>query len=311
MNTNQASDAEQEPIDVKTLAVSMTASSGSYDNKLTAEQCAANLFDGDEINTFGDLKSGNTYTIDFGEGTTITPTKIAVYPRHGSASGKGDAEYVARLNGLQFLGSNDGATWTPITDAISGIAAKDADAVKWHELAVIAQGSYRYIQITGAEGGNIGEVKIYSTVNTDAATALSETPDTPETDENTDNSDATANTATDSGNIDAIVETAPSSDSSETTAETSPESETAETTPEAESSDAADEEPETGIPAENEQESSNDDADNASELTEPESDTTNSEVPVTQAPDADVPEAITVPEEENSDDNSDSLADAE
>ena len=54
--------------------------------------------------------------------------------------------------------------WEDITGALSGITAKDEAAVKWHELAVTVAGSYRYIQITGAEGGNMGEVKIYGTV---------------------------------------------------------------------------------------------------------------------------------------------------
>ncbi len=164
VNKIEIPEVPAEEIDVRGLAASMTASSGDWGNTMTAEQCAQQLFDGD-LNTFGDLKDGNTYTIDFGEKATISPTKFEIYPRKGTGN-KGPEEFTARLNGVKFQGSNDGQTWEDITAELSGIPDKDAASVKWHELTVITTGNYRYIQITGGQGGNMAEVKMYGTVNT-------------------------------------------------------------------------------------------------------------------------------------------------
>ncbi len=166
----------EEAIDVKNLAASMTASVGSWDGKVSAEESARLLFDGQE-STFGDLAGNGSYTIDFGEGATITATKFAVYPRDGSYSGKPVGEYIDRLNGVKFQGSNDGENWTDLTNELSGFAKGEASAVKWHELVVTGQDKYRYIQITGGQGGNIAEVKMYGTVNTTESTALTTPPD--------------------------------------------------------------------------------------------------------------------------------------
>ncbi|MDE7326523.1 MAG: hypothetical protein K2N63_09635 [Lachnospiraceae bacterium] len=163
VNEVEVPEVPAEEIDVKNLAASMTASSGDWNNTMTAEQCAQQLFDGD-LNTFGDLKSGNTYTIDFGERATVSPVKFEVYPRMGTGN-KQPEEFTDRLNGVKFQGSNDGQTWETLTAELSGIPAKDAASVKWHELTVITENSYRYIQITGGNGGNMAEVKMYGSVN--------------------------------------------------------------------------------------------------------------------------------------------------
>ncbi len=170
VNKTEIPEIPAEEIDVKNLAESMTASSGDWGGSLSADQCAQQLFDG-SLDTFGDLKSGNTYTIDFGEGTTISPAKFEVYPRMGTGN-KNPEEFTERLNGVKFQGSNDGQTWEDITAELSGIPVRDPASVKWHELTAIIEGSYRYIQITGGNGGNMAEVKMYGTVNAAESTAL-------------------------------------------------------------------------------------------------------------------------------------------
>ncbi len=170
VNKVEIPEVPAEEIDVKNLAESMTASSGDWGGSLSADQCAQQLFDG-SLDTFGDLKSGNTYTIDFGEGTTISPAKFEVYPRMGTGN-KNPEEFTERLNGVKFQGSNDGQTWEDITAELSGIPVRDPASVKWHELTAITEGSYRYIQITGGNGGNMAEVKMYGTVNAAESTAL-------------------------------------------------------------------------------------------------------------------------------------------
>lgn len=163
---------ESEMIDVNT-AVSMTASSGSWDDKQNAEQVAEQLFDGN-TNTYGDIKSGNTYTIDFGEGVTVQPSKFRLHPRLG---GRNNTEYVPRMNGAVIKGSNDGTNWTditaPVTDAQAG----------WMEIPAeqfVNCGAFRYFQITGASGGNIAEVEFHG-IKTGEATEEPNPPTPPET----------------------------------------------------------------------------------------------------------------------------------
>ena len=187
VNREETPEVPKETIDVATEAVSMTASSGDWNNTMTAEQCAQQLFDGN-LDTYGDLKTGNTYTIDFGEGTTIIPTKFEVYPRKGTGS-KPLYEFVDRLNGVKFQGSNDGSTWTDITDELTGIV-KAEGADKWYELAVTAviTDSYRYIQITGGQGGNMAEVKMYGTVSKTESTTITTPPSMSDPDNGTEDS---------------------------------------------------------------------------------------------------------------------------
>ena len=172
---NEAQAPEEEPIDVKAMAVHMESSVDFYKNQFTREEAAKRLFDGDTA-TYGDLAGDGDYTIDFGDKVTIMPSKFAIYPRLGD-SGKPLAEHVDRLNGVKLQASNDGTSWTDITGALGGIAAKDENAVKWHELAVTVEGSYRYIRITGGKGGNMSEVRFYGTVNKSEAASMETSPD--------------------------------------------------------------------------------------------------------------------------------------
>ncbi len=350
--TVEAEVPEAEEIDVKNLAAGMTAIAGSWDGKLTAEQCAAQLFDGDE-STFGDLKvpDGETpsYTIDFGESITVTPSKFAVFPRDGKASNKTEAEYVDRLNGVKFQGSGNGSDWTDITDEISGINSKDASAFKWHELSVNSVGSYRYIRITGGNGGNMGEVKFYGTVNPATTAAVTEETGTAEPEAG----GGDANTAADADNSDASTATTPETDSSDATAIATPEIDNSDaaavTTPGADNSDApGGQAPDTGnsdapdgptpdagnsgAPDEPAPGTDNSDASagpapgtdssdvpaeqapdagNPDSSDEPDSDTSVPEVPASQPTDAAIPESPVASEEESTDSSTDIPGNAE
>ncbi len=174
----QPTEPPEGAVEVKSTAVSMTASSGDWNDTMTAEQCAQQLFDGN-LDTFGDLKNGNIYTIDFGESKTITPADFWVYPRKGTGN-KPPQEYVERLNGVKFQGSNDGENWVDLTDALSGIT-KTEGSVKWYKMTMQQNEStaYRYIRITGGQGGNIAEVRIYGEV-ANTAPAVGDDPVVPD-----------------------------------------------------------------------------------------------------------------------------------
>ncbi len=140
------------------LAAKLTASSGSWDDKLNAEQSAALLFDGN-TDTFGDLKNqfGDYYIADFGEGVTVSLTDIMLMPR---------ASHPTRLNGTVVYGSNDtehesydDKEWVQLTPAVSGAAANT-----WTHFAesdLMSKEAYRFFQIIGAENGDISEVEFY------------------------------------------------------------------------------------------------------------------------------------------------------
>ena len=144
-------------IDTAMLAAEMTATSGSWDKKLTPEQCAALLFDGD-VNTFGDLlnATGDYYTVDFGEGVTVSLSEVMFMPRSTHAS---------RLNGTIVSGSNDGENWTQITSPVNGAAANQWTQVKETEL--LDRGAYRYFKISDAAQGDIAEVEFYGSYTAD------------------------------------------------------------------------------------------------------------------------------------------------
>ena len=159
---------ESSKLDVLTLAETMEASSGSWDGKLNPEQCAQQLFD-DSIDTFGDLKSGNTYTIDFGAGVAVMPTKFSLYPR---------ASHVSRMNGTKILGSSDGVNWVEITAAMQGVSE-----AKYYDITAeqfLNCGSFRYLKIEGAGNGNIAEVQVYGAVDADVNTLAATITSLPE-----------------------------------------------------------------------------------------------------------------------------------
>ena len=156
-------------VDVATVAAEIVACAKEWANPAGSGRdehaVAALLFDSD-LDTFGDLASGNTYTIDFGENKAITPTDFWVYPRKGTGN-KPIYEYVERLNGVKVQGSNNQTEWVDLTNELTGIT-KSEEAVKWYNLSITGNKmtAFRYIRITGGTGGNIAEVKMYGEVKT-------------------------------------------------------------------------------------------------------------------------------------------------
>ena len=149
-------------IPVKTLAADITASSGSWDGKLTPAQCGELIFDGD-INTFGDLKNakGDYYTVDFGEGVEVNLKEILLMPRSTAQN------HADRLNGTIVSGSRDGKDWVQITPAVRGAVMKQWTQIKEEEL--LDNGAYRYFMISGAAQGDIAEVEFYGMYTADPA----------------------------------------------------------------------------------------------------------------------------------------------
>lgn len=147
-------------IDTAALAEQITATSGSWDGKLTAQQCAALLFDQDTT-TFGDLKNteGDYYTVDFGEGVSVALTEVMLMPRSTAQN------HADRLNGTIISGSDDGENWTQITPAVTGAVMGEWSRIT--EKSLLDRNAYRYFKISGASQGDIAEVEFYGTYMAD------------------------------------------------------------------------------------------------------------------------------------------------
>lgn len=152
--------ASSPKVDVNSTVKTMIASS-NRNNTGTALALASKLFDGD-VNSFGDLLSENDsyYIIDFGAGKAVIPTEFQLYPRQT------DNHLEERMNGTVISGSNDYSNWIQITDAVTGVKSAQPE---WKEVALksgvsIPAEGYRYLKISGAKWGNIGEVEIYGSV---------------------------------------------------------------------------------------------------------------------------------------------------
>lgn len=138
-------------LDVSKLATVNASSAGYGSGGLPADKVGYLLFDGNTT-TFGDLASGTGayYNIDFGQGASVKLSGVVLMPRTG---------YAARMNGIVVKGSNDNATWTDLTGAVTGAVDNTwtyIDQFKNNQ-------SYRYIQIfnSGAWSGNIAEVELH------------------------------------------------------------------------------------------------------------------------------------------------------
>lgn len=152
-------------IDTAMLAAKLTATSGSWDGKTTADGCAALLFDGD-VTTFGDLKnaSGEYYTVDFGEGVQVSLQEIMLMPRSTAAN------HASRMDGTVIYGSNSTTEnittdttveWTQLTPTVSGSTMEVWTQIQENDL--LDTGAYRYFKIAGATQGDIAEVEFYGT----------------------------------------------------------------------------------------------------------------------------------------------------
>lgn len=153
--------AESQGKPVTMTGLTIKASAGK--DSVTAEEMATRITDGD-FTTYGDMTGGSNayFTIDFGNGKAITPTTFHLYPRSDDKESDKN-KYRDRMNQTAIYGSNDGTNWTALTDAMSGTQ------YGWNVVTVkddVSQQSYRYLKISGADGGAIAEVEIYGTVST-------------------------------------------------------------------------------------------------------------------------------------------------
>ncbi|WP_335992189.1 discoidin domain-containing protein [Glycomyces sp. MUSA5-2] len=137
-------------IDVAGLATVLASDKQWPGNGLSAEEVGYLLFDGD-ADTAGDLNTGtgSYYTIDFGEDAAVRLDEAYVLPRACCA---------ARANGTVVQGSDDGETWTDLTDALTG-----AVQGTWLRRTAAGDDHYRYFRIynAGTWNGNLAEVEFY------------------------------------------------------------------------------------------------------------------------------------------------------
>ncbi|MFD5318851.1 putative Ig domain-containing protein [Streptomyces sp. NPDC127098] len=140
-------------IDVAGLAT-VTASDKQWPgNGLGADEVGYLIFDGDP-NTYADLNTGPGayYDIDFGADAAVRPELVLTLPR---------ASHPQRANGTVLRGSNDGQTWTNLTQPLTGAAANG-----WSYQSASGEGPYRYLRIYNAANwsGNLSEVEIYGDI---------------------------------------------------------------------------------------------------------------------------------------------------
>jgi hypothetical protein len=140
-------------IDVAGLAT-VTASDVQYPgNGLGADEVGYLLFDGDP-GTYGDLMTGPGahYVIDFGANAAVRPELALLLPR---------ASHPQRANGTVLQGSNDGQTWTDLTEPLTGAVANG-----WSDQPASGEEHYRYLRIYNAASwyGNLSEVELYGDI---------------------------------------------------------------------------------------------------------------------------------------------------
>ncbi|MCH7229440.1 putative Ig domain-containing protein [Glycomyces sp. L485] len=145
-------------IDVADLAT-VTASDKQWPgNGLSADEVGYLLFDGD-AETAGDLVTGegSYYTVDFGEGASVRLDEAFLLPRDCC---------VSRAEGTIVQGSDDGQTWTdltePLSDPVSGV---------WSRSAVTGDAHYRYLRIINPNRwhGNLSEAQFFGDFTYDDA----------------------------------------------------------------------------------------------------------------------------------------------
>ena len=137
----------------------VTASSISWDGKLSAAANGWRAFDGDP-NTYPDTKTAAGWvTVDLGAGNAKTIVGIKYIPRTGSAS---------RMNGARIQGSNDGVNYTDLY-TINGVTD-----VKWYSQEINNNSPYRYLRYNTSTGFvNVGELEFYEkTIDRERITLL-------------------------------------------------------------------------------------------------------------------------------------------
>ncbi|MEU5155689.1 discoidin domain-containing protein [Glycomyces sp. NPDC021274] len=140
-------------IDVANLATVLASDKQWPGNGLPADEIGYLLFDGDE-NTAGDLNTGvgSYYTVDFGEGATVRLDEVFFLPRLCCTS---------RSDGTVVQGSNDGRTWTTLTEPLTRTTAG-----VWQGKPVTDDTYYRYFKIYNPNRwhGNLGEVQFFGDI---------------------------------------------------------------------------------------------------------------------------------------------------
>lgn len=139
-------------LDVESLKVEWEPITGGND--------VTKVFDGRE-DTFADLNSGNTHTVNFGE-IKVIPVKFRLYPRSDS-----NDTNAGRTNNTVIEGSNDGQTWIRLTEPVSGV--KKGTWIEIEGTQFVNYGSFNYLRITGGTRGSLAELEVYGVVDTTAA----------------------------------------------------------------------------------------------------------------------------------------------
>ncbi|MFC3492665.1 discoidin domain-containing protein [Glycomyces rhizosphaerae] len=137
-------------VDVANFATVLASDKQWPGNGLPADQVGYLLFDGDE-NTAGDLNTGvgSYYTVDFGENASVRLDEVYFLPRLCCTS---------RSDGTFVLGSNDGQSWTQLTEPLTGTKSG-----VWQGRTVSDDTYYRYFKIYNPNRwhGNLGEIQFF------------------------------------------------------------------------------------------------------------------------------------------------------
>jgi hypothetical protein len=82
----------------------------------------------------------------------VRPELVLMLPR---------ASHPQRANGTVVQGSNDGQTWTDLTEPLTGAVAND-----WSDQPASGEDHYRYLRIYNAANwnGNLSEVELYGDI---------------------------------------------------------------------------------------------------------------------------------------------------
>jgi hypothetical protein len=126
----------------------VTASSVAFGNTATAEDNGWRAFDGDPATSPDTTSATGWVQVDLGPEASAVLGAVKYLPRAGN---------VARANGAQIQGSNDGTNFTTLA------TISNATAAQWYTLPVQTTTAYRYLRYYTASGyANIAELKFHA-----------------------------------------------------------------------------------------------------------------------------------------------------